>query len=217
MTHTHAAKYNMRTLWGILALIVVVFTLIYVQKFSKPVPKSALDLRQGTHIAQGIPLDPFTLEDMHQRAFTQNTLTGKWHLAFFGYSHCPEFCPTTLALINQVAQKFPKSMPVQFLFFSFDEQRDTPLRLQQFLSDPVFKDAEFLGIRGPRSELQKITKQVGLFIEETQSISDAHIEHSGTLVLINPKGKVEAIFNPPHDLDAIVHDMGSLMAFTNIG
>ena len=150
------------------------------------------------------PLGAFTLRDHHGRAFTRERLEGAWTFMFFGYTHCPDICPTTLAMLRGVEHDLPApaSARRQYVLASVDPARDTVEHLAGYVSS--FGPA-FLGVTGSDGELSKLARQVGAayFRGEPKHDGSYFVEHTAPILLIDPRGRLVALFGMPHDAAAI--------------
>ncbi len=110
------------------------------------------------------PLSGFSLPEAGGSTFNLSDYQGKVVLVFFGYSHCPDECPTTLAQLKQVMQKLGgDAAQVQVLFVTVDPERDTPDRLIEYLAN---FDSSFIGLRTTDSaQLQQVMSQFGAFAQ----------------------------------------------------
>lgn len=136
----------------------------------------------------------------HQPAM--NFFEGKWTLAFFGYTYCPDICPAALSSMAQtmaiVREKNPEFADTQILFVSVDPQRDTPERLKEYVE---YFDPAFVGTTGDKVDIDEITSKLGalyVMVGETEDRDDYLVDHSSQIVLISPTGEMRAIITPPH-------------------
>lgn len=155
------------------------------------------------------PVPAFTLIDHKGQTFNRDRLLGHWNFLFFGYTHCPDVCPTTLALLNGVASKLADkpgsgSLP-QFVFISVDPERDTPQRLAEYV--PYFNQ-DFIGVTGDEAHLKGLTTPLGvMYMRAPEQTGTGYlVDHSASILLVDPEGRFHAVFSAPHDLDAIVRD-----------
>lgn len=162
------------------------------------------------------PLEPFTLVDHDGNALTPQQLKGHWTLLFFGYTHCPDICPTTLAVLKGVAQKLESdpelAASTRTLFVSVDPKRDTPEQLKQYIT---YFNPAFVAATGSRNEIDNLTMQVGavyMFKGDT-SRDDYIVDHSATILLIDPQGRFYARFNAPHTASGIADTYRRVRAF----
>ena len=146
----------------------------------------------------------FSLLDHHGRAFTRERLDGAWTFMFFGYTHCPDVCPTTLATLRQVEASVSEraSAPRQHVLVSVDPARDRIEVLAQYV--PWF-GSSFLGVTGSDDELSKLARQLGVayFHGEAKADGSYLVEHSASIMLIDPWGRLVALFGMPHRADTI--------------
>lgn len=150
------------------------------------------------------PIGAFSLLDHHGRAFTRERLDGTWTFMFFGYTHCPDVCPTTLATLRQVETSVSDraSAPRQHVLVSVDPSRDRIDVLAEYV--PWF-GSSFLGVTGSDAELSKLARQLGAayFRGDTNADGSYLVEHSASIMLIDPWGRLIALFGMPHRADTI--------------
>ena len=146
------------------------------------------------------PIGAFTLQDHHGRAFTRERLDGAWTFMFFGYTHCPDICPTTLATLRGVEHELAELAPAprQHVLVSVDPARDTVEHLAAYVSS--FGPA-FLGVTGSDRELSGLAREVGaaFFRGEPEEDGSYFVEHTASIMLIDPRGRLIALFGMPHD------------------
>jgi len=154
----------------------------------------------------------FTLTDQHGQPFRLSDQRGKAVLLFFGYTHCPDVCPTTLATWKQVHDALGDDADrVRFVFITVDPERDTPQRLRQHLA--VFNPG-FIGLTGNPEQLAPIYQAYHVYheeVQESQSAVDYLVNHTAAVFLIDPEGRWRLSYSfgtPPED---IVHDVQVLL------
>ncbi len=154
----------------------------------------------------------FTLTDHNNKPFHLKDLRGNLVLLFFGYTYCPEICPTMMNKINEVYNKIGLlGKKVKTLFITVDPERDTPERMKTFLS--IYLAVDSIGLTGTRDQLAQIAKKyTALFPKEVPKQSQ-HVMHSTYLYLINQSGKVIYIIRYSDTAKFIAKLIG--MAMTN--
>lgn len=168
-----------------------------------------LSLASGTLFPLPRPLHVFSLQDQNKQKFTEKNLQGHWTYVFFGFTHCPMVCPTALATLKQFYQDLVHNhvQPLpQIVFISVDPERDTPAVIKKYLSG--FNTA-FVGATGSKKELDALTQQFNVVYAKIMPEGDAShysIEHSGTILLVNPQGEMFAVFSAPQDADKMAED-----------
>ena len=115
-----------------------------------------------TLFPQPKPLTAFALTDHKNRPFDLASLTGKWSFLFFGFTHCPDVCPTTLAVLararDNIARNTAGAEDVQFVFISVDPNRDTAGKLGQYVD---YFDTTFLSVTGNDAQIGNLARQLG--------------------------------------------------------
>lgn len=172
-------------------------------------PPQPPQLKQGTLLPSAKAIADFQLTDQHGKPFTRNNLVGKWSFAFFGYTHCPDICPTALSMLAQVMKKLEKDSTLdtlpQVVFVSVDPERDTPELLAQYL--PYF-NPDFIGVTGDPQQLLLLTRQLGIMYGKVpgDNADDYLVDHSASIILFDPDGNFLALFGMPHDPDLIAQE-----------
>ncbi len=176
-----------------------------------PAPKQ--DLATGTRLAPSRPLPDFTLIDHHGRKFGLRELRGHWTLMFFGYTNCPDFCPTTLttlaALEKRLRADHETRLP-QVVFMSVDAKRDTPAQLARYV--PYF-DPDFIGATAAdQPAIESVARQLGVGVIITPGKDGSYtVDHSGEIFVIDPTARLAAILSGPFTVQALAADWGHLV------
>jgi protein SCO1/2 len=152
------------------------------------------------------PLTAFALTDDKNRVFDLQSLKGKWSFLFFGFTHCPDVCPTTLAVLararDNIAKNAAGAEDVQFVFVSVDPNRDTASKLRQYVD---YFDTTFLGVTGDDAQIANLAGQLGATYQVaiTPGVENYPVYHSMAVFLLDPQARYHAVFTPPHDAEAI--------------
>jgi protein SCO1/2 len=152
------------------------------------------------------PLAAFAFTDHENRVFDLSRLEGKWSFLFFGYTHCPDICPTTLATLARAHEEIVKNTvgakDVQFVFISVDPNRDTAGKLKQYVT---YFDPTFLGVTGNNAQLGNLAGQLGAAYEVaiTPGTDNYPVYHTAAVFLVDPRARYHAVFAPPLDAEAI--------------
>jgi protein SCO1/2 len=152
------------------------------------------------------PLTAFAFTDHENRVFDLSRLKGKWSFLFFGYTRCPDICPTTLAILARAHENIVKSTvsakDVQFVFISVDPNRDTAGKLGQYVS---YFDTTFLGVTGDNAQLSNLAGQLGAEYQVaiTPGRDDYPVYHTAAVFLVDPRARYHAVFAPPLDAEGI--------------
>ncbi|OIQ46494.1 MAG: hypothetical protein BM565_11460 [Gammaproteobacteria bacterium MedPE] len=133
----------------------------------------------------------------NEGSFSNQDLMNKWTFVIFGYTYCPDVCPTTLTRVKSVLSSLQETANVQVAFVSADPLRDTPQRLHQYVN---YFDSSFLGLTTSHDKLFPFAQNLYLpyGIVAVQKSEDYAVNHSASIALINPQGKYIAQFKPQH-------------------
>jgi protein SCO1/2 len=159
-----------------------------------------------------LPVAEFSLLRTDGSAFSEADLRGHWTIAFFGFTHCPDICPTTLATFKQVWAELARqgvTDQVRFLFVSVDPDRDTPEKLASYVE---FFNREFVAATGPDEQLNRLTRSLGLlYVRDPDPAGGYNVDHSASSVIIDPEGRRAGLFRPPFMAEQISSDILTLV------
>jgi protein SCO1/2 len=148
-----------------------------------------------------------SLVDQSGQPFTTDSLKGHPTLVFFGFTHCPDVCPTTLARLSQVV-KAADIPDLKVLLVSVDPERDTPELLERYVH--AF-NPEFGGVTGQPEEIQRLARQFGVAIAKVDMGGGEYtVDHSAAVFLLNRQGERVAIFTPPYEVTPVAADLHAL-------
>jgi protein SCO1/2 len=161
-------------------------------------------------------LPPFTLLDQDGQPFGNERLQGHWSFMFFGYTHCPDICPTTLATLNQTMEQITQlgdADKTQVVFVSVDPERDIQDKLKGYVK---FFNPEFIGLTGTQEAIDGLTRDLGILHVKADNPNDPNsylMDHTASVLLIGPEGDLRALFGAPHQADQIAEDFHKLREY----
>ena len=167
---------------------------------SVKVPGQPLEI-SGIYLPEPKPLAEFELIHDSDQPFTRQDFKGQWSFLYFGYTFCPDACPLTLAQLNQLDKQLSAKNADQgtaYMLISVDPKRDTPQRLAEYTR---YFNPKFSGATGQPQQLQSLTKPLGVYYSVPENPEDPEnylVDHSSTVILINPDAELQALFTPPH-------------------
>lgn len=159
-------------------------------------------------------LPAFDLVDHHEIPFGPERLSGKWTFVFFGFTHCPDVCPTTLFTLNEVSQRLqdlPEGKRPAVLMVSVDPNRDTPEKLAGYV--PYF-NPDFLGVTGDMPQILALTQAMGVAFTYTprgDGTEGYAVDHTASIFLLDPDGRLAAVFGTPHAAGEIAGDYRTIL------
>jgi protein SCO1 len=177
-------------------------------------------LESGTALPQPRVLAPFALRDTRNAAATPASLRGQPTLVFFGFTHCPDVCPTTLGLLaivqKEVAVADKNLAGLKVALISVDPERDTPERLGRYVSS---FGGDFIGLTGSAPEIVNATRAFGVASARVDLGGGNYtMDHSATVFALDSNARIVAVFTPPLRADALARDLlklGKLLGATS--
>jgi len=185
-------------------IMVIAFILLVVYGFiwrmNQPVTMNDDQLRANGAIVLNQPriFSDFELIDHRGEVFNIARMQDVWTMVFFGFTNCPDICPTTLATLNDTYSKMKDSEKerLQIVMISLDPERDTVETLAQYV--PYFNE-EFIGVTGNKHLIRRLTAELNVAYNKVPlEGEDYTMDHSTQMVLINPKGHYHGFFKAPH-------------------
>ena len=189
------------TIAGVLLFMTVVVT-SFIHRVGEPRIMSLAETRANGLFLFDIPRDPgeFSLIDHHGSPFTREDLIDQWTLIFFGFTHCPDICPTTMADLAELKAQLvgTEASDARVVMLSVDPARDTPERLAQYV--PYFH-ADFIGVTGDFTNILSFAQRLNAPFRKVSEPDGAYqMEHSANVMLMNPRGDYHGFFRAPLDI-----------------
>jgi protein SCO1/2 len=152
------------------------------------------DIRPAGIIQQGTVGGPFQLTDQDGKAITEEAFRGKPFLVFFGFTHCPDVCPTTLFEVSEIMRKLGKDADrTAALFVSVDPERDTPEKLKDYLSS---FDPHLRGATATPEGIAAVAKNYRVYYKKIPTTGDDYtMDHTALVYLMDKQGRFVAPFN----------------------
>ena len=160
-------------------------------------------------------LPDFTLLDQDAKPFTTVSLEDSWNLLFFGFTNCPDVCPATLQRLTTARSRLltaglAESEVPGIILISVDPERDSPDVLKSYVAN--FGE-NIVGLTGDASELEKLTKRLGIFHAKSAEHHEGYnVDHSSAVLLINTDAQFHALFSAPYTIDDLVRDLPLILA-----
>jgi protein SCO1 len=194
---------------GAIAVVAALAGIYVARLLNQPAVPS---LEAGTSYPQPRALTPFALVDTKGAAASPATLRGHPTLVFFGFTHCPDVCPTTLALLASV-QKQSSVPDLKVALISVDPERDTPEQLGSYIAS--FR-GDFIGLTGDASEIVKATRSFGVAAARVDLGGGNYtMDHSAAVFVLDSQARIVAVFTPPLSAAALARDMARLAPVLN--
>ena len=154
------------------------------------------------------------LVDEHGEPFRLHDFVGRWSFLYFGYTYCPDVCPLTLVELTKVKLQLAAdgfAEPSAYYFVSVDPRRDTPARLREYVA---YFDQDLRGLTGSAAALAALARATDtVFDVPDDAAGDNYlVSHSSNIVLLDPNGRVHAVFAPPHEPAKLAGDLTKIVA-----
>lgn len=159
-------------------------------------------------------LKPFELVTDNEEIFVPADFRGRWSFLYFGYTFCPDVCPSSmveLAHLKENLETAHQNLNHAYFLVTIDPKRDTPKRLNDYAG---YFDPSFQGLTGQMEQIAIFAKQAGVIhrIPEGQDEQNYLVDHSSTITLIDPDGKLHAVFTSPLKATQIADDFAQILS-----
>ena len=188
------------------------FAISWIISSNKPI-----ELESGLWFGdQARALPEFELVDHNQQQLVKSDLNGTWSLMFFGYTHCPDICPTSLQTMSDMVSAIDDPDVVAALrvyFVSVDPERDKPEVLASYVT---YFNPDFIGATAIEEKLSILTRSLGIAHDirnKVEGSSSYDVDHSSAIVLINPQAEFAGLFSAPHDAQVLARDMTRIIEY----
>lgn len=202
-----------KTVFIVAALVALILGLIVSRLLPDDGPASQAALNDAgiVLLPKSRQLPALSMIDQNGAAMPLDGLKDMWTLMFFGYTFCPDICPTTLAQIKQIRSELPEATVkrMRVVLVSVDPARDTPQQLKHYLG---YFDTHYVGLTGPVADIQKLANSVSIpFIPADTSKPNYFVDHSGNLALIGPDGTQRGFIRAPLNTRKLVKQLPGLL------
>jgi len=157
-------------------------------------------------------LSDFDFVDQYGKRRDQASFDGRWKLVFFGYTFCPDICPTTLLELSRTWKKLPQPVKEQWqvVFVSIDPERDTPEAMAPYMA---YFNKDFLALTGNPQSLQSLSGELNAFFAKVErGEGKAYLmDHSANMAVVSPDWQYSGYIEPPHRPDRMVELLGDLL------
>ena len=158
------------------------------------------------------PISTFRLIDFDQGAFSVDQLKDRWSFIYFGYSACGQVCTETLIELKRLIlalSSLDNALPIQVVFVTVDPDRDSASRLKTYLRE---FDSTFIGITGDINTLAFFAAELAAPFTLGPDAGESYaLDHSNSIMLINPSAALQAVLAPPHDAQRLQADFGAIV------
>lgn len=192
---------NIRFTVVVVLLFITVIVAGFVYRIQQPRVMSVTEMKVNGLYLHETPRNfgKISLVDHHGEVFDRSRFEGKWSLVFFGFTYCPDVCPTTMAFLDQFMAQLEgtEAEDTQVVMVSVDPARDTVEQLSQYV--PYF-NPDFIGVTGEFLDVHRFATALNTPFRKVPGQDENYlVDHSSNVVLINPKGDYHGFFKAPLD------------------
>ena len=194
--------------WTIASCVVVMLVAVslYVNKMTTKVHLSSEQLKDmGLYLIEPPRnLGSFNLMDSAGKEFLPKDFEGKWNMLFFGFTFCPDICPITMSMLSRIEKglDIENQEKIRIFLVTVDPDRDSPDQLKVYLEN--FSE-NFIGLTGGLDQVYNFATRVNAPFSPISNSKDPHytVDHTGSIILINPEGNYAGFFRAPHNQDDV--------------
>ena len=193
------------TIVSCLAVMLIALSL-YVNKMTTKVYLSNEQLKDlGLYLIEPArDLGSFNLIDSNEKEFLPQDFEGKWNVLFFGFTFCPDICPITMSMLSRIEKEIDSQEleKIRIFLVTVDPVRDNPSQLKIYLKN--FSE-NFTGLTGGLDQIYNFATRVNAPFTPINNSKDPYytVDHTGSIVLIDPDGNYAGFFRAPHNQDKI--------------
>lgn len=170
-----------------------------------------LTLSTGTLLEPPRFVAPFDLQGTGPDKLDAAAMTGEWSLVFFGFTRCPDLCPTTLQLLSDARERVAAQgvTPPRILLVTVDPEYDTLERLKSYVA---YFGEGITGATGSPEDIAAVAGELGIVYRRVPMQGFGYtMDHSGAVLLIGPDLSLRAVFSPPFDVPALAQDLTNIL------
>ena len=193
----------------LIILFIVTVLALFINKLTTPRVLSSNELLINGLFLYEKPkeISDFTFFTANESEFTKSNLKGKWTLMYFGFTRCPDECPTTMYQMSKLVKVLrEKEFPLedkQWVLVSIDPERDSPNDIDKYAKG---FDQDFIGVVNSRPMLLSLATQLSVnnVMPSGNAMDHSHLDnHVNNIILLNPNGEFAGIFRPPFDISRL--------------
>ena len=168
-------------------------------------------LLTGKILTRPMELDNFELIDQNNQTFNSESLKGNWTILFFGYTNCPDVCPTTIYKLAEVKNDVNQNLPSKnfnTVLVTLDPDRDTPERLDEYIG---YFDESMLGVTGTYKNIQSFSSNLSVFYQRINKDGGYDFNHTASIFVFNQDGSLFATMSPATSVSELRDDFYTIL------
>jgi protein SCO1/2 len=168
-------------------------------------------LATGKILARPMEIDQFELIDQNNAAFNNKSLEGVWTVVFFGYTNCPDVCPTTIYKLAEIKNGIKEKLPstdFNTVLVTLDPDRDSAQRLDEYIG---YFDETMLGVTGTYENIQSFTSSLSVFYQRINKEEGYDFNHTASIFVFDKNGLLFATMSPANTIGELTEDFYTIL------
>ena len=168
-------------------------------------------LATGKILARPMEIDQFELIDQNNAAFNNKSLEGGWTVVFFGYTNCPDVCPTTIYKLAEIKNGIKEKLPstdFNTVLVTLDPDRDSAQRLDEYIG---YFDETMLGVTGTYENIQSFTSSLSVFYQRINKEEGYDFNHTASIFVFDKNGLLFATMSPANTIGELTEDFYTIL------
>ena len=168
-------------------------------------------LATGKILARPMEIDQFELIDQNNAAFNNKSLEGGWTVLFFGYTNCPDVCPTTIYKLAEIKNGIKEDLPsanFNTVLVTLDPDRDSSERLDEYIG---YFDETMLGVTGTYENIQSFTSSLSVFYQRINKEEGYDFNHTASIFVFDKNGLLFATMSPANTIGELTEDFYTIL------
>lgn len=199
---------------NIIFILLVLFSITGIFTYFQSLPsllEKKPSLITGKILVRPMEIDNFELIDQNNEVFNKKSLEGGWTVLFFGYTNCPDVCPTTIYKLAEIKNGIKEDLPsanFNTVLVTLDPDRDSPERLDEYIG---YFDETMLGVTGTYENIQSFTSSLSVFYQRINKEEGYDFNHTASIFVFDKDGSLFATMSPANTVEEIESDFFTIL------
>ena len=199
---------------NVIFLLLILFSVTGIFTYFQSLPsllEKKPSLITGKILVRPMEIDNFELIDQNNEAFNKKSLEGDWTVLFFGYTNCPDVCPTTIYKLAEIKNGIKEDLPsanFNTVLVTLDPDRDSSERLDEYIG---YFDETMLGVTGTYENIQSFTSSLSVFYQRINKEEGYDFNHTASIFVFDKDGSLFATMSPANTVEEIESDFFTIL------
>ena len=199
---------------NVIFILLVLFSITGLFTYFQSLPsllEKKPSLITGKILVRPMEIDNFELIDQNNEVFNKKSLEGGWTVLFFGYTNCPDVCPTTIYKLAEIKNGIKEDLPsanFNTVLVTLDPDRDSPERLDEYIG---YFDETMLGVTGTYENIQSFTSSLSVFYQRINKEEGYDFNHTASIFVFDKDGSLFATMSPANTVGELESDFFTIL------